>query len=49
VKKSGGGVKLCNCNLTRRKARILAGIEDKLIDINRYIKILIYEAKMIEN
>lgn len=38
-----------NYDLNRRKAHILAGIEDKLIDINKRIKILIYAVKMIEN
>jgi hypothetical protein len=44
-----GWLNLSNCNLNRRKAHILAGIEDKLIDINKRIKILIYAVKMIEN
>jgi hypothetical protein len=40
---------LKNCDLNTRKAHILAGIEAKLIDINKATRILICEVKMIEN
>jgi hypothetical protein len=35
--------------LNRRKAHILAGIGDKLVDINKLTRRLIYGVKMIEN
>ena len=38
-----------NYDLNRRKAHILAGIEYKLIVINKQTRILIYEVKMLEN
>ncbi|TCB64240.1 hypothetical protein E0H88_15145 [Acinetobacter sp. ANC 4216] len=40
---------LKNCNSNTRKAHILAGIEAKLIDINKAPRILICDVKMIEN
>jgi len=40
---------LKKCNLNTRKAHILAGIEAKLIALNKAAKILICEVKMIEN